>query len=116
MKLIHEIAEESGVPIHTIRYYEQYGLLRGERKTEVSSNNYKYYPDSVVEKLAFIQEAKAIGFSLTDIKELMQVWDSKILSAAQKKSLLQSKIEHIEQKIRQLKQVKKMLEDAIGNF
>ena len=47
------------------------------RKTEVTSNNYVYYDEEVLEKLQFIQMAKAVGFTLVEIKYVIDLWYKK---------------------------------------
>lgn len=109
MKLINQLSKETGTPIPTIRYYEKYGLFKGKRDATVKSNKYAYYDHEVVEKLELIKEAKEIGFTLSEIKILVDAWHSKRLSVDRKKEILQSKIAEIDEKIRHLKQVKKMI-------
>lgn len=109
MKLIHQLSKETETPIPTIRYYEKYGLFKGKKDQGVKSNNYTYYDAEVCEKLELIKEAKQIGFTLAEIKVLVDAWHSKRLSVARKKEILQLKIGEIDEKIRHLKQMKKMI-------
>ncbi len=113
MKLISQLAKETGLPIHTIRYYENYGLFKGKKNEDVKSNNYTYYDDEIVEKLQLIKEAKEIGFTLSEIKKLIDSWHSKKLSPEKKIEVLNDKIIEIDDKIRQLKQVRKWLVEGI---
>ncbi|MBP6812260.1 MAG: MerR family transcriptional regulator [Saprospiraceae bacterium] len=113
MKLINQLSKESGIPIHTIRYYEKYGLFRGKKDTSVKTNNYAWYDDEVLEKLELIKEAKAIGFSLAEIKKLLDAWYSKRLSIEKKKDILLQKMAEIEDKIQHLIVMKKMIEEGI---
>lgn len=116
MKLINQLARETGIPIHTIRYYERYGLFRGKKNATVTSNNYSYYDEEVAEKLELIKEAKEIGFTLAEIKYLLDAWHSKRLSIEKKKEALFKKIQEIEEKILQLKQVKKLLWEGVRDI
>jgi MerR family transcriptional regulator, copper efflux regulator len=111
MKLINQLSKETDTPIPTIRYYEKYGLFRGKRNPNVKSNNYAYYDSEVTEKLELIKEAKEIGFTLSEIKVLVDAWHSKRLSVQKKKEILQAKIGEIDQKIAHLRQMKKMIVD-----
>jgi MerR family Zn(II)-responsive transcriptional regulator of zntA len=113
MRLINELSKAAGVPIATIRYYEHYGLFRGKRNPQVKSNNYTYYGDDVMEKLTLIREAKEIGFTLAEIKVLIDAWHSKRLSLDRKKEILLAKIAQINEKILHLKQMKKMIRECI---
>lgn len=80
---------------------------------KVKTNNYKQYDDSLVEKIELIKEAKEIGFTLSEIKGLLDSWFNKKLSIDKKVEVLNSKINEIDTKIRQLKQVRKFLVDGI---
>ncbi len=109
MKLINQLSKETGTPIHTIRYYEQYGLFKGKKGGAVKSNNYTYYDAEVADKLDMIKEAKAIGFTLSEIKVLIDAWHSKKLSVEKRKQILLTKVTEIEGKINHLKGVKKKI-------
>lgn len=80
---------------------------------KVKTNNYKQYDDSLVEKIELIKEAKEIGFTLSEIKGLLDSWFNNKLSIDKKVEVLNSKINEIDTKIRQLKQVRKFLVDGI---
>jgi len=111
--LISELAKRSGVTIHTLRYYEKYGLFKGEKDETVKTNNYKQYDDSLVEKIQLIKEAKEIGFTLSEIKDLLDDWFSNQLSKENKIEVLNTKIAEIDLKIQQFKRVKKLLIEGI---
>ena len=114
MKLINQLSKETGIPIGTIRFYEKTGLFTGEKKEEVKTNNYVYYGDDVVEKLRFIQMAKAVGFTLTEIKEVVDAWYKKQISKKAKLEVLDKKLLQIDDKIKELKSIKKQI--AICKF
>jgi MerR family Zn(II)-responsive transcriptional regulator of zntA len=111
--LINELSKRTGVSIHTLRYYENYGLFKGASDDKVKTNNYKQYDEVLVEKIELIKEAKEIGFTLSEIKSLLDSWYSKRLSVERKVEILKVKISEIDNKILQLKQVKKYLVDGI---
>lgn len=114
MKLINQLSKETGIPIGTIRFYEKSGLFSGEKKHGVTTNNYVYYGNDVVEKLRFIQMAKAVGFTLAEIKEVVDAWYKKQISQKAKLEVLDKKLLQIDEKIRELKAVKKQI--AICKF
>ncbi|PIQ22331.1 MAG: MerR family transcriptional regulator [Cytophagales bacterium CG18_big_fil_WC_8_21_14_2_50_42_9] len=107
MKLINQLSKETGIPIGTIRFYEKSGLISGETKKEVTTNNYIYYGDEVVEKLRFIQMAKAVGFTLAEIKEVIDAWYKKQISKKAQIEVLDRKLLQIDNKIKELKAIKK---------
>lgn len=111
--LISELSKRTGVTIHTLRYYENYGLFKGQADEDVKTNNYKQYEPALVEKIALIKEAKEIGFTLAEIKALLEDWYSGELLPEKKIQVLKIKIQEIDSKIEQLKQVRKFLVDGI---
>ncbi len=107
--LINELSKRTGLSIHTLRYYENFGLFKGMNDEKVKTNNYKHYDESLLEKIELIREAKEIGFSLSEIKTLLDSWYSKKLSVEKKVKILELKIKEIDVKISQLQQVRKFI-------
>jgi len=69
--LISELAQRSGVPVSTLRYYERIGLVDPSCRAD---NNYREYDDATLDRLAFIARAKRLGMSLDDVATLMEAW------------------------------------------
>ena len=69
---ISQLAERSGVPATTLRFYESAGLLPAER----TPSGYRVYGQDAIERLAFIGAAKHLGLPLDEISELLGVWQS----------------------------------------
>ncbi|MGH3295525.1 MAG: MerR family transcriptional regulator [Trebonia sp.] len=67
---ISQLAERSGVPATTLRFYETAGLLPAER----TASGYRIYGPEAAERLAFIAAAKQLGLSLEEIAELLRIW------------------------------------------
>lgn len=107
--LISELAKKTGISTYTLRYYENFGLFKGEIDAQVKTNKYKHYDEDLVEKIALIKEAKEIGFTLKEIKDLLANWYSGALSAEKKIEVLGAKIKEIDTRINQFKQVRKLL-------
>jgi len=108
--LINELSKKTGVTIHTIRYYENLGLIQGLSDENVKTNNYKSYDDNVVERLEIIADAKEVGFTLSEIRKLLESWYSTNSNRSEQVEMFKTKIVEIETKISQLKKVKKRLE------
>lgn len=109
MRLINQLSKETGIPIGTIRFYEKSGLINGEKKPEVKTNNYVYYGDDVIDKLRFIQMAKAVGFTLNEIKEVVDAWYLKKISKKAQLEVLNKKLLQIDEKIQELNEMKKQI-------
>lgn len=114
--LINELSKRTGISIPTLRYYENYGLFKGVSDEKIKTNNYKDYDESIVEKVEIIVGAKKAGFTLSEIKSLLENWYSKRLSIEKKIAVVNKKVNEIDDKIRQLKQVKKLLVEAIKDI
>ncbi|MER5967234.1 MerR family transcriptional regulator [Streptomyces sp. NPDC002057] len=69
---ISQLAERSGVPATTLRFYEGAGLLPADR----TPAGYRLYGEGAVERLAFIGAAKHLGLPLEEIGELLAVWEA----------------------------------------
>jgi len=110
--LINELSKETGVSIHTIRFYENKGLIQGTVDESVKTNKYKNYDESHVEKIAVIKEAQEVGFTLSEIKILLEKWYSGAFPKEEQLNFFDAKIREVDIKIRQLKQIKKRLEDV----
>ena len=70
--LIGEIARQVGVNRKTIRYYEEFNLLPKSKRGE---NNYRVYSQDTVKRLSFIKKAQGLGFTLSEIKEVLILRD-----------------------------------------
>ncbi len=71
--LIRELAQHTGVPAKTIRYYEAIGLLPPPAR---QANNYRRYSAVDVERLRFIASARSLDFSLDDIAKVLAIRDA----------------------------------------
>jgi MerR family transcriptional regulator, copper efflux regulator len=67
---IGRVANAAGVSIDTLRFYERQGLLARPRR---NFSGYREYPEAVLEHLRFIRDAKELGFTLREIRELLSM-------------------------------------------
>lgn len=98
-KLIGSVAKESGVPIKTIRYYEELGLLTASGRTE---GGFRLFNSEVLARLHFIKRAQSLGLSLLEIKEFLDIHDEGNLPCERIKAKLQDKVAAIDEQIQQL--------------
>ena len=84
-------------------------MIKGKRKADVKSNNYFHYDDETVEKLELIRDAKSVGFTIQEIAQLMDAWYNNKISLAKKLSVLDEKLISIDDRIKQLKGMRKLL-------
>lgn len=107
--LINELSKRTGISVHTIRFYEKSGLIKGKRNENVKTNKYFHYDEEAVEKLELVRDAKSIGFTISEISQLMDAWFNNKISVAKKIAVLDEKLLSINEKIKQLKEMKKMI-------
>jgi DNA-binding transcriptional MerR regulator len=107
--LISELSKRTGITAHTIRFYEKSGLIKGKRDESVKSNKYFHYDEEIVEKLKLVRDAKSIGFTISEIGQLMDAWYNNKITVSEKLAVLDEKLLSIEEKIKQLKEMKKMI-------
>src|ERR687894_2665874 len=65
---IGEVSKRSGIGIEALRFYERSGLLERPHRTE---SGYRVYDEAVLERLAFIKQAQALGFALDEVKRIV---------------------------------------------
>ncbi|WP_017655388.1 heavy metal-responsive transcriptional regulator [Fortiea contorta] len=112
-KLIGNVAKSSGVPIKTIRYYEELGLLRSLGRTE---GGFRLFNSDVLERLHFIKRAQSLGLSLSEIKEFLNVHDGGELPCEHIKIKLEDKIKAIDEQIRQLLILRQELSGLVSGW
>jgi MerR family transcriptional regulator, copper efflux regulator len=112
-KLIGAIAKTSGIPIKTIRYYDDLGLLKTCGRTE---GGYRLFDSDVFVRLKFIKRAQHLGLSLTEIKEFLEVHERGNLPCDHIKVKLEEKLIAIEQQIQQLQILKQELKGLLSGW
>lgn len=90
---IGEVARLTGLTTKTIRYYELLGLLREPTRTE---SGYRLYGANDIERLKFIRKAKRLGFSLTEIRDILALHDQKQRPCIHVLALLDKKLKEID--------------------
>lgn len=95
---IGRLAREAGVGVDTVRFYERAGLMPAAPRTAAG---YRTYATADAARLRFIRRAKALGFSLDEVTELLRLSEGKG-GRAGVKALAQRRLEDLESKIREL--------------
>ena len=96
---IGRASKASGVSVKMIRHYEAIGLLPKVARTFA---NYRVYRDSDVHTLRFIRRARALGFSMADIQELVGLWQNTSRSIASVKKIAGKHVDELNRKIAEL--------------
>ena len=103
---IGEAARQCELPAKTIRYYEDIDLVRPGRL----ENGYRDYSDRDIHTLRFLQRSRSLGFSIEECRLLLSLYEDEGRASSDVKSIVSSKIEHIDQKIQELNSLKATLE------
>ncbi len=101
---IQELAQKTGLSVHTIRFYEKQGLL-DSRHVVRENNHYRNYSGEAIERLKMVKKFQGVGCSLDEIKEILQAKDANSVSNQQVMDWICHKINEIEQKKEEYDQI-----------
>lgn len=110
---IGELAKQTGIAVGTLRYYSDLGLLQ---PTKRGDNGYRYYSKDANRQVKFIKKAQAIGFTLEEIKQILDVRDRGEKPCSLVQNILNNKIEQLEIKIKQMTLFKQELQEYRANW
>ena len=103
---IGALAETTGTPVETIRFYEREGLLPPPARAD---NNYRMYLPAHVERLAFVRQCRNLDMALDEIRALIALRESPAQDCGEVNDLLDAHIGHVAHRIRELKMLEKDL-------
>ncbi|TNF21205.1 MAG: Cu(I)-responsive transcriptional regulator [Rhodobacteraceae bacterium] len=106
---IGDVAERSGLPAKTIRYYEDIGLVKPLR----SANGYRSFRERDVHKLAFLGRARALGFSIEDCRNLLKLYEDDHRTSAEVKQIAEEHLDRIDRKIAELTEMRATLSHLV---
>jgi len=101
-----ELAREAGVNVETIRFYERKDLLPEPPRR---SSGYREYPIGAVQRIRFIQRAKGLGFTLREIKGLLELRVDPDTTCSELRERATEKIVDVKRKIADLRKIEKAL-------
>jgi DNA-binding transcriptional MerR regulator len=111
--LIGELAKKSGFSRDTIRFYEKNGLIELDKGSRFE-NNYKDYSDQVLRRLEAIKKIKDMGFTLVEIKAMIELHEAGLLEQERGRKYVLKKIQGIDQKIEELNRIKATLHEMVN--
>lgn len=114
MLKIGEVARSSGLPVKTIRYYEEIGLLTPT--VERSQTGYRLFNGQITNRLAFIKRAQSLGLTLNEIKDILTIHDRGELPCGEVKQHLQDRVHAISEQIRALETLRSELEGLLSGW
>ncbi len=107
---ISEVAKRAGLPVKTVRYYEEIGLVRANR----AANGYRSYGPRDLHRLAFVGRARSLGFSVLDCRTLLQLYDDPARASADVKAVAQTHLDEIDAKIEALRAMRDTLSTLVS--
>lgn len=108
---IGEVAERAEVHVETLRYYERRGIVERPPRTP---SNYRVYPAETVQRVRFVKRAQELGFTLEEAKDLLSLRASPRACRSDVRSRAEAKVADIEQKMRDLRRMKKALSALVA--
>jgi MerR family copper efflux transcriptional regulator len=107
---IGTVAERSGVPPKSIRYYESIGLIH---PAERRPNGYRSYSPHDMRTLAFIKRARSLGFPVEEVRDLLDLWRDRSRKNSAVKAMAARHIEALGRKIEELQSMRKALAELV---
>ncbi len=108
-----QLAGHAGVSTDTLRFYERQGLLAKPPRT---NGNYRMYPAEALQRVLLVRGGLSLGFSVAELRQLLAVRDRGGIPCLQARKLAQSKLDAIEQDIRELQSLRKVLKKALRSW
>jgi MerR family mercuric resistance operon transcriptional regulator len=105
-----QLAQRAQINLETVRFYEQEGLLALPSRT---ASGYRKFEELAVDRLAFVKRAKALGFSLGEIRELLSIQDGHAGACAEVRDLVQNKLAIVRDKKEELEKLEAQLSAAL---
>jgi len=114
--LIGELAKKTNVSRDTIRFYEKLGLIKANKKGR-RANNYREYLESDLHRLQLILLLKDYGFTLSDIKSIMnQMEEDRDEAYKELPVRIEARLAEIESKMKELMGFKQKLTVLLSEF
>ena len=105
-------ARAAGVSVETVRFYERKGLI--QRPPKPATGGYRSYPPEAVRRIRFVRQAQELGFSLSDIHELLDLRADPSSDCSDVRDRAREKLDDVEQKMARLGRIRETLEDLVA--
>ena len=106
---IGEVSARTGLPSKTICYYEYIGLVTPQR----AANGYRAFRESDAHKLAFLGNARGLGFSIADCRNLLTLWEDRGRASGGVRQIAKDHLAEVEVKIAGLEAMRDTLSDLV---
>lgn len=100
---ISSVSKSAGLPVKTVRYYSDIGLVEAPSRSEAG---YRTYDDAALRKLIFIRRSREFGFSIEECRGLLGLYQDQDRTSAEVKHIASKRLEEIELKQRELQSLR----------
>jgi len=108
---IGTLSKRTGVNIETIRFYERIGILP---KAPRSAGGHRLYGQDLLMRLGFVRRSRELGFSLDEVRGLLQLVDAGRYTCAEVKAITLDHLADVRRKIADLRRLERMLAEVAG--
>jgi DNA-binding transcriptional MerR regulator len=113
MLKIGEVSKRSGIGVEALRFYEKSGLLDRPSRT---FSGYRVYGEDVLERLAFIKQAQALGFSLDEIRQIVDDARRGESPCDEVREIVRRRMEELDERLRELHRYRKELKATLDEW
>jgi DNA-binding transcriptional MerR regulator len=110
---VGQVARRSGVGVETLRFYERSGLLDRPARTE---NGYRLYGEEVLERLAFIKRAQALGFTLDEIARVIAEKRAGQTPCAEVREIVRRRLQELDERMAQMRRYRREVAAALAEW
>lgn len=113
MLKIGEVSKRSGIGIEALRFYEKSGLLNKPSRTY---SGYRVYDSEVLERLTFIKQAQTLGFSLDEIKRVIEDARTGQSPCDEVREIVRRRLEELDERMREMRRYRKELAETLAEW
>ena len=113
MLKIGEVSKRSGVGVEALRFYEKSGLLERPSRTY---SGYRVYGEDVLERLAFIKQAQALGFSLEEVRRIIEDARKGQSPCEEVREIVRRRMEELDERLRELQRHRRELKATLEEW
>jgi DNA-binding transcriptional MerR regulator len=108
---IGEVARRSGVGVEALRFYEKSGLLDARARSE---SGYRLYDESALERLDFIRRAQTLGFTLSEIKQVIADSRAGQSPCAEVREVVRRRLAELDERMREMRRYRDQLAETLA--
>lgn len=113
MLKIGEVSKRSGVGVEALRFYEKSGLLDRPSRT---FSGYRVYGEEVLERLAFIKQAQALGFSLDEVRRIVEDARKGESPCDEVREIVRRRLAELDERLRELHRYREELQQTLAEW